>query len=117
MKKLFDETNEFENKYYRTIWYGYIENEFEPELSAMIKQLIQSDLAEKMANPIEATHWVFYSGTQAGDAIGDKVRSSIMVRRRDNEFVVHYNMSDFQFVTVFDVAINFKNQLEQDLNK
>ncbi|EPP0919211.1 hypothetical protein ACULTS_002937, partial [Listeria monocytogenes] len=25
MKKLFDETNEFEDKYYRTIWYGYIE--------------------------------------------------------------------------------------------
>ncbi|ENZ3809367.1 hypothetical protein ACGJA1_002902, partial [Listeria monocytogenes] len=24
MKKLFDETNEFEAKYYRTIWYGYI---------------------------------------------------------------------------------------------
>ncbi|HHP9959748.1 TPA: hypothetical protein ACSK2G_003120, partial [Listeria monocytogenes] len=23
MKKLFDETNEFEAKYYRTIWYGY----------------------------------------------------------------------------------------------
>lgn len=68
-------------------------------------------------NPIEATHWVFYSGTQAGDAIGDKVRSSIMVRRRDNKFDVHYNMSDFQFVTVFDVATNFKNQLEQDLNK
>ncbi|EPF4238877.1 hypothetical protein ACSSEO_003073, partial [Listeria monocytogenes] len=22
MKKLFDETNEFESKYYRTIWYG-----------------------------------------------------------------------------------------------
>ncbi|ENZ4739774.1 hypothetical protein ACGLY1_002884, partial [Listeria monocytogenes] len=22
MKKLFDETNEFEAKYYRTIWYG-----------------------------------------------------------------------------------------------
>ncbi|HDA9568111.1 TPA: hypothetical protein O5567_002847, partial [Listeria innocua] len=50
MKKLFDETNEFENKYYRTIWYGYIENEFEPELSTAIKQLIQSDLAEKTAN-------------------------------------------------------------------
>ncbi|EQC0931401.1 hypothetical protein ACY2FR_002873, partial [Listeria monocytogenes] len=28
MKKLFDETNEFESKYYRTIWYGYIDNEF-----------------------------------------------------------------------------------------
>lgn len=27
MKKLFDETNEFEAKYYRTIWYGYIDNE------------------------------------------------------------------------------------------
>ncbi|HGG9197967.1 TPA: hypothetical protein ACJJ0S_002994, partial [Listeria monocytogenes] len=25
MKKLFDETNEFEAKYYRTIWYGYID--------------------------------------------------------------------------------------------
>ncbi|EAF9703530.1 hypothetical protein A5536_14800, partial [Listeria monocytogenes] len=67
MKKLFDETNEFEAKYYRTIWYGNIDNEFAPELSDEIKQLIQRDLAEKTANPIEATHWVFYSGTQAGD--------------------------------------------------
>lgn len=47
MKKLFDETNEFEAKYYRTIWYGYIDNEFAPELSDEIKQLIQRDLAEK----------------------------------------------------------------------
>lgn len=39
MKKLFDETNEFEAKYYRTIWYGYIDNEFAPELSDEIKQL------------------------------------------------------------------------------
>ncbi|MBC1450513.1 hypothetical protein HB804_13630 [Listeria welshimeri] len=98
-------------------WYGYIDNEFAPELSDEIKQLIQSDVTEKTANPIEATHWVFYSETQAGDAIGDKVRSSIMVRHRDNKFVVHYNVSDFQFVTVFDVAIAFKDQLEQVLNE
>ncbi|HFK0724781.1 TPA: hypothetical protein ACGXPO_002985, partial [Listeria monocytogenes] len=39
MKKLFDETNEFEAKYYRTIWYGYIDNEFAPKLSDEIKQL------------------------------------------------------------------------------
>ncbi|EJE4791145.1 hypothetical protein M4555_003144, partial [Listeria monocytogenes] len=52
MKKLFDETNEFEAKYYRNIWYGYIDNEFAPELSDEIKQLIQSDLTEKTANPI-----------------------------------------------------------------
>lgn len=66
MKKLFDETNEFEAKYYRNIWYGYIDNEFAPELSDEIKQLIQSDLTEKTANPIEATHWVFYSETKQG---------------------------------------------------
>lgn len=47
MKKLFDETNEFESKYYRTIWYGYIDNEFAPELSDEIKQFIQSDVTEK----------------------------------------------------------------------
>ncbi|EAD0740631.1 TPA: hypothetical protein ACHVX6_002904 [Listeria monocytogenes] len=116
MKKLFDETNEFEAKYYRTIWYGYINNEFAPELSDEIKQLIKRDLAEKTANPIEATHWVFYNETQAGDAIGDKVRSSIMVRYREEKFVVHYNVSDFQFVTVFDVVTAFKDQLEQALN-
>lgn len=77
---------------------------------------MQSDLEEKMANPIEATHWVFYSGTQAGDAIGDKVRSSIMVRRRDNKLLLQYNMSGFQFITVFEGTTYFKNQFEQDLN-
>lgn len=74
---------------------------------------MQSDLEEKMA---EATHWVFYSGTQAGDAIGDKVRSSIMVRRRDNKLLLQYNMSGFQFITVFEGTTYFKNQFEQDLN-
>lgn len=37
MKKLFDEMNEFEVKYYWIIWYGYIDNEFVLELSDEIK--------------------------------------------------------------------------------
>lgn len=39
-----------------------------------------------------------------------------MARYREEKFVVHYNVSDFQFVTVFDVATAFKDQLEQALN-
>lgn len=77
---------------------------------------MQSNLAEKMVNLIEATHWVFCRGMQAGMAIGHKVHSSIMVRRRDNKLLLPYNMSGFQFITVFEVTTYFKNQLEQDLN-
>lgn len=61
---------------------------------------MQSDLAEKMANLIEATHWVFCRGMQAGMAIGHKVYSSIMVRRRDNKLLLQYNMSGFPFITL-----------------
>ncbi|EFR99842.1 hypothetical protein [Listeria seeligeri] len=116
MKKLFDETNGFEERYFRTIWYGYITNDFDLTLTEELKQMIQADLAIETENPITATHWVFYSETQADDAIGDKVRSSIMIRHRDNEFTVNYNVSDFQFVTAFDLAAAFKEQLETSLN-
>lgn len=77
---------------------------------------MQSDFAEKMANPIEATHWVFCRGMQAVMAIGHKDHSSIMVRRRDNKLLLQYNMSGFQFITVFEGTTYFKNQFEQDLN-
>ncbi|WP_410250344.1 hypothetical protein [Listeria welshimeri] len=77
---------------------------------------MQSDLAEKMANLIEATHWVFCRGMQAGMAIGHKVYSSIMVRQRDNKLLLQYNMSGFPFITVFEGMTYFKNQFEQDLN-
>lgn len=77
---------------------------------------MQSDLAEKMANLIEATHWVFCRGMQAGMAMGHKVHSSIMVRRLDNKLLLQYKMSVFPFITVFEGMTYFKNQFEQDLN-
>lgn len=77
---------------------------------------MQSDLAEKMANLIEATHWVFCRGMQAGMAMGHKVHSFIMVRRLDNKLLLQYNMSGFPFITVFEGTTYFKNQFEQDLN-
>ncbi|AQY51517.1 hypothetical protein PWEIH_07741 [Listeria weihenstephanensis FSL R9-0317] len=116
MKKLFDETNEFESKYYRTIWYGYVVGSLDERLQEKVVATVQADLAQKTENPLAATHWVFYSEETSKDAIGDTVRPSLMIRERDGVFVANYNVSDFGFVTAFDMIADFTEKLEEQLN-
>lgn len=118
MEKLFDETNEFESKYYRTVWYGYFNNEFNEEFVKELAGVIKNDMVlNNEADTVEATQWIFYSGSVSEDAIGDKVRSSLMVRNKNNNFIVHYNMSDFEFAAFYDIINGFSQDLRAVLNK
>lgn len=116
MKKLFDETHESEARYYRTVWYGYVEGDLDAALQETIVSTVQTDLAQKSENAPTATHWVFYGGATSKDAIGDTVRPTLMIRYRDGEFVSNYSMSDFDFVIAFDMIMAFKEKLDKQLN-
>lgn len=116
MEKLFDENNEFEGKYYRTVWYGYIDEDLNDTIMEEITAIIKTDLTQPPApTPVE-TSWVFYGAAQTDDAIGDKVRTSLMVRERNGKYAANYNISDFDFVTAFDIFEGFKMRLLKKLN-
>ncbi len=116
MEKLFDEVFQHETgDSSRTIWYGYMTTTMDDEVMNRVATIIRNDLnsAEQAAT---VTHWVFYSGEATGDALGENVRASLMVRERETQFVVHCNLSDFGFVTIFDRVVAFKDRLEKHLN-
>ena len=116
MEKLFDENNEFDELYYRTIWYGYIEGGLNDNLVKIIENKIRLDLSIPMENEPVATHWIFYNGTKSSDAIGEEVRNSIMVRLKEGMYIVNLSISDFSFVTEIDIVREFTGKLELKLN-
>ncbi|EOH98317.1 hypothetical protein UAW_01498 [Enterococcus haemoperoxidus ATCC BAA-382] len=111
MKQLFDETYS-EN---RTLWYAYFKEIEQPDLVETISRIIQTDL--KTAIDILNTSWIFYREELQKDALQEEVRSSIMVRLVDGQYDVHYNMSDFEFVTQREVIANRLQQLKEVLEK
>jgi hypothetical protein len=133
LKKLFDETY----GYSRTIWYLFEEGDnsihyifSKPDeyggrmisagdysiLADKVKCLIVDDLKNTFENnPIE-THWIFYSSRVDEDAIGDKVRFSILVRLKNGIYSCNINASDYIFTTSFDEIIKIKNTVEESLN-
>lgn len=134
MKKLFDET--YENN--RTIWYLFEEGDnsiqyifSEPDeyggrmispsdytiMADSLKRLIVDDLKITIGkNPTE-TYWIFYSSRVDDDAIGDKVRFTILVRLKNGRYSCNINMSDYIFATSFDEIIKIKNIIEASLNQ
>lgn len=117
MKKLFDETNGHESKYYRTIWYGYYEGSLDESLKDKMINLVKHDLDNAPTeNSIESTSWVFYDKNEQKDAISDTVRASLMIRHWKGAFVANFNMSDFQFVTALDAIEEFKSSVVNELN-
>jgi hypothetical protein len=134
LKKLFDETYE----YNRTIWYLLEEdNNFinyifsEPNeyggrvitpsdysiLVDSLKGLMDDDLKENVEKEKMETHWIFYSSRIDDDAIGDKVRFSILVRLKEGIYSCNINVSDYLFSTSFDEIIKIRNIIEATLNK
>ncbi|WP_207696464.1 hypothetical protein DOK67_0001356 [Enterococcus sp. DIV0212c] len=111
MKQLFDETYS-EN---RTLWYAYFKDIEQPDLVEMISQIIRTDL--KASTDVLATSWIFYREELQKDALEEEVRSSIMVRLVDGQYYVHYNMSDFEFVTQREAIENWLQRLKADLEK
>lgn len=134
MKKLFDETYE----YNRTIWYlseeddnsvNYIfsePNEYGGRviipsnysiLVDSLKGLMDDDLKDNIEKEKMETHWIFYSSRIDDDAIGDKVRFSILVRLKEGIYSCNINVSDYLFSTSFDEIIKIRNIIEATLNK
>lgn len=107
MEKLFDETYGEPGDYSRTVWYGYADFDFSPEQGALFASLVKADLAAPTEPLAGVSHWVFYSGKPARDAIDAAVRSSFMVRERDGNFACHYNMTDYEFVMSYDETCRF----------
>lgn len=134
MKKLFDETYE----YNRTIWYLFEEGDSsinyifsEPDeyggrmispsdysiLADNLKCLIVDDLKNTSEKNLTETHWIFYSSRVDDDAIGDKVRFSILVRLKNGRYSCNINVSDYIFTTSFDEIIKIKNIIEESVNQ
>ncbi|WP_206911554.1 hypothetical protein IGL98_000470 [Enterococcus sp. DIV0840] len=111
MKQLFDETYS-EN---RTLWYAYFKDIEQPDLIEMVSQIIRTDL--KVSNDVLTTSWIFYREELQKDALQEEVRSSIMVRLVDGQYYVHYNMSDFEFVTQREAIANWLQHLKDYLEK
>ena len=134
MKKLFDETY----VYNRTIWYLFEEGDnsihyifSEPDeyggrmiissdytmLTDSLKSLITDDLNNTFEKKPTETHWIFYSSRVDDDAIGDKVRFSILVRLKNGRYSCNINVSDYIFTTSLDEIIKIKNIIEVSLNQ
>lgn len=109
MKQLFDETYS-EN---RTLWYGYFSTLEQADLIDKLTKIIHLDL--ESSQKVHATSWIFYSEVKQTDALEEDVRSSIMVHYVEGQYYVHYNMSDFEFVTqreqIEEWLTKLKNQL------
>lgn len=112
MKQLFDETYND----YRTLWYGYYEQLNQPNLTKELIQIIEQDQEKSKEQHAVSTSWIVYCKNTQGDALKEKVRSSIMIRHFENRYNVHCNMSDFEFVTQVDAIELWKKDLEDILN-
>ncbi|EKN70944.1 hypothetical protein BABA_03744 [Neobacillus bataviensis LMG 21833] len=127
MKILFDETftSSDGNRRSRNIWYGYADISVDGEHGKSMKltedfmdylcEIIINDLSKNAANAPTETNWYFYGSTITQDAIGDKIRPTIMVRERSNEFLTNFNISDHDFAVNFDAILSFKADFEKRL--
>ncbi|WP_088810054.1 MULTISPECIES: hypothetical protein [Listeria] len=117
MKQFYDESHSSGEECSRTLWYGHFSSIEEEGLEETICRLIAEDLKKKTEPIPTATHWVFYREDIQKDALEEQIRSSIMICLRDNQYIVHYNMSDFEFVLFYDAITNWVKELEVRLNK
>ena len=127
MKILFDETYTSNDgkRSSRNIWYGYADISVDGEYGKNIKldedfmnhlcEIIKNDLAESSANPPTETNWYFYGSAVSQDAIGDKIRPTIMVRERSKKFITNFNISDHDFAVNIDAILLFKADFEKRL--
>lgn len=127
MKILFDETYTSNDgkRSSRNIWYGYADISVDGEYGKNIKldedfmnhlcEIIKNDLAESSANPPTETNWYFYGSAVTQDAIGDKIRPTIMVRERSKKFITNFNISDHDFAVNIDAILLFKTDFEKRL--
>ena len=122
----------------RTIWYLFEEDDksinyifSEPDeyggrminpsdysiLAKSLKDLIDDDLKNTFEKKPTETNWIFYTSRVNDDAIGDKVRFSILVRLKNGRYSCNINVNDYIFVTSFDEIVKIKDIIETFLNK
>ncbi len=78
--------------------------------------IIENDLSGDAANAPTETNWYFYGDAVVQDAIGDNIRSTIMVRERSGVFVTNFNISDHDFAVNIDAILSFKADFEKRLS-
>lgn len=127
MEKLFDETYTSEDgkEASRNIWYGYAEMSVDGEYEKILSlndhlmddfcKIIKNNLSETTTPEPTETNWYFYGSVTSKNAIGDKIRPSIMVREKDGVFVVNCNISDHDFALNIDNILTFKTDFEKRL--
>ncbi|NLM86189.1 MAG: hypothetical protein GX171_05790 [Clostridiales bacterium] len=132
MKKLYDETHPYaENDNRRSLWYDLDQADgldflFGPEeeygvsflqetdfaqLADTVLTCVKADLALPEAQGVTETHWVFYTQRVDGDAIGDKVRFTIMLRLKGRVVACDVMYSDFIFASDFLKIAQLKQAL------
>jgi len=128
MEVLFDETFTSDDGQLssRNIWYGYanisVDGEYGKDIKldeALIDELcgiINNDLSGNAVNAPTETNWYIYGDAVVQDAIGDSIRSTIMVRERSGEFVTNFNISDHDFAVNIDAILLFKADFEKRLS-
>lgn len=129
MKKLYDETHPYsENDRRRTLWFqlekedgigflfGRMEDygvsflvpgEYTP-LARNILNTIQASKQDEAAQGASETHFIFYTDRRDGDAIGDRVRFTIMTRIKGSEVSCELMYSDSLFASAHDELMKVK---------
>lgn len=73
MKQLYDENFGTSGKFYRTLWYTFMDPELSQEFIEDAVETIRKDLANPPLDTPYSTHWIFYGESQNDYAIGYKV--------------------------------------------
>ena len=127
MKILFDETYTSNDgkRARRNIWYRDADISVDGEYGKTINlnedfmdnlcEIIKNDLSKNEANAPTETNWCFYGTNVTQDDIGDKIRPTIMVRERSDEFITNFNISDHDFAVNIDAILLFKADFEKRL--
>lgn len=124
MKKLFDETFISEQKSSRNIWYSGLSLSHQGEygallaLSEAVQESIVAKIKEELSEDATVTemNWYFYDAETNEDALGEKPRSSVMVRYSTSQFLVHLNFSDHNFAVNLESILEMKDALTERLN-
>ncbi len=134
MKKLYDETHPYAaHDHRRTQWYMLDESDgigflfgqpdeygvrflIPSDYSFLARQAlsaVKSSLADEAAIGVTETHWIFYTERRDGDAIGDTLRFTIMLRQKGSRFDCDIQYSDFLFASAFDEIMKIKQVIIQ----
>lgn len=123
-KILFDETYaaEEQSTISRNLWYGYFalytDGEYgkqivlNDELASAIAQIIKADIAGTADPKPTEINWYLYGEATTTDAIQDTVRPNIMIRYKEQGFLVRCNISDADFAISIDTVMSFEGKLQ-----